>query len=470
MYLVHHIFRTNWELAYYQAAYRFLFPLSAIFAAWRFKIKGGLIVCLISVVVILPSAFINSGFPKALIDIADIMVSMVLSWLAGQQGELKRQIEITAAELKLQSERLKSEITERIRTTEQYRLVTENSADVIYKLDIKDEKYIYVSPSAQRMFGYTEQETLTKKPRDIMTPESYQRQYSQLFSDIRNGINERTLELEIIRKDGKIIPVEVHCILLHNENGEPAELVGVARDITERKKMEEQIIMQDRLASIGLLSSGIAHEVNNPLTSVITLSGYLLAKDLPEEITEDIQLIKSEAERSAAIVKNLLTFARKQGQQKQSTNINERIKKILELRTYEYKTSNISVDLKLAPDLPPVWANGAQLEQVFFNIIINAEFFMTKEHNRGTLSIKTEKIGDFIRASIMDDGPGITAEDIRQLFTPFFTTKEVGKGTGLGLSVCHGIITEHGGKIWAESQPGQGATFIIELPVYKGLS
>jgi len=129
--------------------------------------------------------------------------------------------------------------------------------------------------------------------------------------------------------------------------------------------------------------------------------------------------------------------------------------------------SNIEVNTQLAPDLPEITADGFQLQQVFLNIIINAEHFMIDAHGRGTFSITTERVGDIIRASFTDDGPGIAKENLGHLFDPFFTTKEVGKGTGLGLSICHGIITEHGGRIYAESESGKGATFVVELPVSK---
>jgi signal transduction histidine kinase len=178
--------------------------------------------------------------------------------------------------------------------------------------------------------------------------------------------------------------------------------------------------------------------------------------------------INREAHRTANIVRNLLTFARKQPQEKQPMDINESIQRVLELRAYEQKVNNIQVNTHFAPDFPQVMGNNSQLQQVFFNIVINAEFFMLEAHARGTLTVTTERIGDSVRASFADDGPGISEENMRHLFNPFFTTKEVGKGTGLGLSICHGIIAEHGGRIWAESESGKGANFIIELPVYKG--
>jgi len=140
---------------------------------------------------------------------------------------------------------------------------------------------------------------------------------------------------------------------------------------------------------------------------------------------------------------------------------------VLKLRSYEQKVSNIEVDASFAPELPKVMGNGAQLQQVFINIILNAEQVMVEAHKRGKLTIVTECVGDMVRASITDDGPGISPENMRKLFMPFFTTKEVGKGTGLGLAICHGIVTEHGGRIYAESKPGSGATFVVELPVEK---
>ena len=140
---------------------------------------------------------------------------------------------------------------------------------------------------------------------------------------------------------------------------------------------------------------------------------------------------------------------------------------MLELRAYEQKVNNIQVNTQFAPDLPEITADGFQLQQVLINIIINAEHFMIEAHRRGTFTITTERVGDIIRASFADDGPGIAEKNLGHLFDPFFTTKEVGKGTGLGLSISYGIITEHGGRIYAESELGKGATFIIELPISR---
>ncbi|MEE8414530.1 MAG: ATP-binding protein, partial [Dehalococcoidales bacterium] len=185
------------------------------------------------------------------------------------------------------------------------------------------------------------------------------------------------------------------------------------------------------------------------------------------DVKEDLEVINREALRTARIVNNLLTFARKHPQEKQSVDINSAIEKVLELRAYQQRVNNIKVVTRFTPDLPEITADSFDLQQVFLNIVINAEHFMTEAHGRGTLTITTEQVGDTVRASFADDGPGIARENIGHLFDPFFTTKEIGKGTGLGLSIAYGIITEHGGRIYAESEPGKGATFIVELPAIR---
>jgi signal transduction histidine kinase len=252
---------------------------------------------------------------------------------------------------------------------------------------------------------------------------------------------------------------------IFNNNGEITGTVLVARDVTQQKRMEEQLILTDRLASIGELSSGIAHELNNPLTSVIGFSQLLMEGDVPANMKEDLGIVYSEAQRAAVIVKNLLTFARKHAPVKQLSQVNAVIEDVLRLRAYEQKVNNIEVENRLSPDLPEIMMDHFQIQQVFLNIIINAEFAMQEAHHKGKLVITKEKLDGIIRISFADDGPGISKENLKHIFDPFFTTKEVGKGTGLGLSICHGIVTEHGGKIYARSEKGQGTTFIIELPL-----
>jgi signal transduction histidine kinase/ActR/RegA family two-component response regulator len=279
-----------------------------------------------------------------------------------------------------------------------------------------------------------------------------------------------TFETVHRRKDGKIVDVEVSVNYLPVHNG---RLFVAIRDITERKKAEEEkkqleqkAQLASRLASVGELASGVAHEINNPLTGVIGYAHLLLArKDISRDVRHDLEIINEGAQRVAGIVKKLLAFARQTKPEQRYVNINELIRNTLELRAYELSASNIKVNLQLTRDMPMTIADPGQLQQVFLNLIINAETEMKLARDGGKLSIKTEMMNSTFRITFKDTGPGIAKEILETIFDPFFTTREVGQGTGLGLSVCHGIITEHNGKIWAESQLGKGATFIIELPL-----
>jgi len=250
-----------------------------------------------------------------------------------------------------------------------------------------------------------------------------------------------------------------------NERGETVGAVHITRDITEQKRQNERLMMTDRLASLGELASGTAHELNNPLTSIIGFSQLIMEREVPDDIREDLKLINTEAQRAANVTKNLLTFARKHAPVKQLSQINSIIEDVLTLRAYEHKANNIEVVKRLHPDLPEMMVDYFQMQQVFMNIIINAEYFMTAAHKKGTLTITTKRQNSSVVVSFADDGPGIPPENLKRIFDPFFTTKETGKGTGLGLSICHGIVTEHGGQIYARSQFGNGAAILVGLPV-----
>ncbi len=218
---------------------------------------------------------------------------------------------------------------------------------------------------------------------------------------------------------------------------------------------------------MGELAAGIAHEINNPLTGVLGFSELVLSADIPPAIREDVKVIHSEAQRAAEIVRNLLTFARRHNQVRQPLSINEVIQRVMTLRAYDQRLNNIETLSNLGPGLPEINADFFQLQQVFLNIFLNAEYFMIQSHGRGELRITSSWLPETnnVRIEFTDNGPGIKPENLGRLFDPFFTTKDVGQGTGLGLSMSHGIIGQHGGKLWAESEPGCGATFIIELPV-----
>lgn len=243
------------------------------------------------------------------------------------------------------------------------------------------------------------------------------------------------------------------------------EVLLIMVDITEERERQEKMYFTDRLASIGQIAAGIAHELNNPLTCIISLSQLLLEDGIPEEIKEELNTICGEAQRAGSIVRGLLAFSRRQVSIRQPVQINDVLWDVLKLRAYEHKSKNIRVITEFAPGLPEVLADRLQMQQVCMNIIVNAEDAMTECRNRGTLSIITKHIDHSIKISFTDDGSGIPEHNLNRIFEPFFTTKSMGKGTGLGLSICYGIVTKHNGKIYPQSKSGKGTTFIIELPL-----
>jgi PAS domain S-box-containing protein len=348
---------------------------------------------------------------------------------------------------------------------EKYKTLVETTSDIIWEVD-RDGWFSFVSPKIKDLLGYEADEVVGKKRTLDLIAKGEFRRLLRRFKEI-NAKREPFFGLEIphLHKNGSLVTCEVSGIPLLDSAGNFKGYVGIDKDITERRQMQEQLVIADRLASVGELAAGIAHELNNPLTSVIGFSQLLLDKEMSDDVMQDIKVVYSEAQRASQVVKNLLTFARRHTAAKEMLNLNDIINKVLELRAYEQNLESIIVDARLDSNLPEIMADYFQLQQVFLNIIINAEYFMKETHHKGKLTITTEKVGNKVKASFADDGPGIDNENLGHLFDPFFTTKEVGRGTGLGLSICHGIVAEHGGRIYVESELGKGATFIVELPI-----
>ena len=247
---------------------------------------------------------------------------------------------------------------------------------------------------------------------------------------------------------------------------------GVVMDITETKMaeekqrhMQEELNLASRLASVGQLASGVAHEINNPLSAVIGFSELLMSRDVSDETKQDLQIINESAQRVARIVKNLLVFARRSKSGREYADINSILSAGLELRAYEMHNNNIELVTRLDPRLPWTVVDIGRIQQVFLNIIVNAEQAMLSARGEGRLLVTTKLIDGSIRVSFEDNGLGVSPENLSMVFDPFFTTKAVGEGTGLGLSICYGIMKEHHGKISVQSKPGKGATFTVELPL-----
>jgi signal transduction histidine kinase len=229
--------------------------------------------------------------------------------------------------------------------------------------------------------------------------------------------------------------------------------------------VQERLLQSEKMSSVGQLVSGVAHELNNPLTGIMGFAQLLMLRPLDDTARRQVQTIYEEAERASKIVSNLLTFARRRKAQKEPANLNTLIERVLELRNYDLRVRNIEVERDLDPGLPDTMVDTNQIQQVFLNIVINAEQAMRGAGDQGRLRIRTARSDGALLVTFEDSGPGIPPDTLRRIFDPFFTTKDAGEGTGLGLTISYGIIEEHGGRIWADSRPGRGTTFSIELPL-----
>jgi two-component system NtrC family sensor kinase len=280
--------------------------------------------------------------------------------------------------------------------------------------------------------------------------------------------------MRLRRADGN--PVWVELTARADAPGEDQSLrvEALVRDVSERKKLDDetrdiyhQLLQAEKMAALGQTVSGVAHELNNPLATILSWAERLSERTLDDPVRRGLETILSEAERAARIVRNLLTFARKRQTTRAMVDVNQVARETLALRAYEQRLTNISVIDALAAGLPQVFADGHQVQQVLLNLIINAEQAMLSANGRGILVVRTwhDAAQDMVVLEINDDGPGIPDDLQPKIFDPFFTTKEVGKGTGLGLTVAYAIVQEHGGRIRIESRPNAGASFYVEMPV-----
>jgi signal transduction histidine kinase len=242
--------------------------------------------------------------------------------------------------------------------------------------------------------------------------------------------------------------------------------ICVMKNISEMKRLKEQLYHSSKLASLGLLISGIAHEINNPLTGIITYAEILKMKAGSREVGREIMKILEGAERCKKVIRNLLTFSRQNIPSRTFESLNEIVDKAVELRGYWLSRHRINVFTEY-DEIPRAFVDFQQLQQVIFNIVLNAEQEIVRSATQNgwiRITTKYDRNNDTVVIRISDNGPGIPGEILSKIFDPFFSTKQVGAGTGLGLSISHGIVAEHGGTIRAESQEGKGATFIIEIP------
>lgn len=359
-----------------------------------------------------------------------------------------------------------------------YRDLFDNAYDLIFLLD-RELRITTINKVGEQVTGYGTEELIGKPLWSLCAPDGWKVAEPNLRA-LLDGRNVPPFELELIRRDQEPIYLEVSAQIMPN-GPQVSSLHCIARDLTERRRLEEQLVQSEKLSAIGQLVAGVAHELNNPLTSVSGYAQLLLRdKSLGADSHQDVEQIHTQAERAARIVRNLLIFAREHKPERTSVAVNEVLRNTLALQAYQLRVDNISIALDLDPDLPITTADPHQLQQVFLNLITNARHAMVSKGGRGSLTLRTRvapappasddavngaSSGAMIEIEVADTGVGIPERDLARIFNPFFTTKPVGQGTGLGLSICFGIVREHEGQIWAESQIGVGTRIFITLPI-----
>ena len=274
-------------------------------------------------------------------------------------------------------------------------------------------------------------------------------------------------ELEILRPERRVLKRLSRPVI--ESGGRVAGWLELYWDVTAERQIQSKMLQTEKMAAVGQLVSGIAHELNNPLTAIMGYVELLLGQGLKAGQLSKVRKVHQQAERARRIVKNLLYFARQNKPERGRVDVNEIIERTVALRSYELKVENISIRCDLARNLPQTMADPYQLQQVLLNLLINAEQALVGGRRRGRVWIRTRSLTRAaerrIVIEIADDGPGIPPDVSQRIFDPFFTTKPPGVGTGLGLSIVYGIVNQHGGEVNFESGPGGGAKFVVELPV-----
>ncbi|HVE79355.1 MAG TPA: PAS domain S-box protein [Gemmatimonadaceae bacterium] len=357
-------------------------------------------------------------------------------------------------------ERLRAEAL--ARSEARYSRLVESASDAIFTLDLEG-RFTSLNRALEHAIG---------RPREMMIGVPFLAVVDERDHDATWAVFQQTTAGERKRVEFRFVggagDLRTGSIISSPivEDGVVIGTLGIVRDVTEEKQLTEQLLQQEKLAAVGQLVSGVAHELNNPLAGVMAFSQILLAsKSLTSDQQRAATTIHGEAKRAAKIVANLLTFARKHQPERRVTDLNRILLETLDLRKYSLRVQQIELEVDLAPVLPETWADPFQLQQVFLNLITNAEHALSAHAGTRRLRIRTEQEDDRLLLTVSDTGPGIAKGHIDRIFNPFFTTKPVGKGTGLGLSISDGIIREHGGRIRVDSTPGVGATFVIELPI-----
>jgi PAS domain S-box-containing protein len=322
-----------------------------------------------------------------------------------------------------------------------------------------------ISYANQRWYdaGFEQRELLGRPLLELAAP-GFVHPLADALQRTLNSQQVDNLELQIVRGSGTPGKFSANLSPMRDEQGTVTSIVVVLTDITDSAVLRDKLVHAEKMAAVGQLVSGVAHEVNNPLTAILGFADLLMENpDLPETARKDMRVILQEAQRTKQIVQNLLSFARQMPPQRSTVQLNVILRRTIQLRSYDFNSHGVDIVEHLDEELPEVMGDAHQLQQVFLNILNNAYDAVHEVGRPARIEIMSTKAGDAVEVSFRDNGSGISHPD--KIFDPFFTTKEVGKGTGLGLSICYGILKEHGGEIHCHNNTGrEGATFIVRLP------
>ncbi len=344
------------------------------------------------------------------------------------------------------------------------RRLVDSFPDLIFVVDT-ERRYNFVSPKFKEVLGYEPAEVvgLTFGERTHVDDRPAM---MALFDDlVAQKQNFASIEVRVRHKQGEWRSLKCNFSPLFDEHGKIEGAVVSGRDVTEVKRLESQLIQAEKLAAMGQMLAGVAHELNNPLTAILGASELLRERQGVDDNTKrQLEMTHRQARRAARIVQNLLEFSRPASPQKKILDLNVVIDRTLQLQDHSLRRNNVEVEFQAVPGLPPIVGDANQLIQIFLNLISNAEQAIREARPSGRIQIRLARSGNRVAATVQDDGVGIAPEVLPKLFDPFFTTKRPGGGTGLGLSICMSIVREHGGNIEASSLPAGGAAFTVTLP------
>jgi PAS domain S-box-containing protein len=342
------------------------------------------------------------------------------------------------------------------------RRLLESFPDLILVIDLQ-ERYTFVSSRARELLGFAPEDMLGKK---ILELADQSPQLASIYRSIVSGQQViASAEYGSRHRDGSWRTMRASGSQLVDAEGKISGVIFSIRDITVERKLEQQVVQSERLAAMGAMIGGVAHELNNPLTSILGLSELLQDTETSETSRKQLVMLQQQARRAADIVQNLTYFSRPPAPGKSAISLAEVVERTLNLHAYSLRKSNITVDFLKQTGVPLALGDPHQLMQVFLNLIVNAEQAIREIHDKGTLRIRMGKNGNSAWVSFHDDGPGIPKENLPSIFDPFYTTKRPGRGTGLGLSICKSVMKEHNGSVEAANSPEGGAVFTVTLPV-----